>query len=201
MENRCLRISPEDIREALRLPDDFVCDDKRIGVTWALGPVLKTRDSGFAARANAKALLEYLSENRETPEVEEDWYVLCARHWACGWVEQIAFRVFERGRVKERIPSRIFELLLDWKEGLENDPIANREIYEEERKEDALEYIWQAHGIHVKTGAPRDWNEQVFEILDRKGQIIEEPSGDLYISSDEINEALKELGYYDDEDE
>jgi len=235
-------VTPEDIREALRLPDDFSCDDERIGVTWALGPTLATRDSGFAAKANAKALLNFLSEHRPTPEIEEDWYVLRARHWGCGWVEQIAFKVFDEdpGRadleleiekakeildlcresgevdghhVREKIselegrlealrrPSKIFELLLDWKKGLEDDPIGDREIYDEERKEAAMEDIRWAHRIRVKSKAPDTWVEEVFEKLDRENKIQEEPSGDLYITNDDINAALKELGYYDYEDE
>lgn len=46
MQARKRRISQEEIREALRLPDAFACNDERIGVTWGLGPTLTTRDSG-----------------------------------------------------------------------------------------------------------------------------------------------------------
>lgn len=238
LELRKSRISQETIREALRLPDSFDCSDERIGVTWALGPTLTSRDSGFAAKANAKALLKYLGGH---PEVEWDWDVMRASHWGCGWVEQIIFKVFEENpeiddlereigkakeildlcresgevdghHVREKIneleerleslkgPSRIFELLMDWQEQLEEFPVADEELYYEERKEAALNYISGAHGVRVKTEAPATWEEEVFEKLDGDGKIQDEPSGDLYITSDEINDALKELGYYDDED-
>jgi hypothetical protein len=230
-------VSPEDIREVLRLPDDFVCDDEDLGVTWGLGPTLQTRDSGFAAEANSEALLRFLNEHTE---VDGDWYVMRARHWGCGWVEQLVFRVLDEkegatvlkleiekakeilelcresgevdgSHVREKIweleerlealrgPSKVFELLMEWKKGLEDDPIADHELYEEKRKEAALEDIRWAHRIRVKSKAPDTWVEEVFEKLDREDKIQEEPSGDLYIISDDINAALKELGYYDHE--
>lgn len=228
-------ISPEVIREALKLPDNFVCRDERVGVTWALGPMLTTRDSGFAAEANAEALQTYLKEH---PEVDDQWYVLGANHWGFGWVEQIAFQVFEENpeiddvrkqievlkethRMREEAkvsdccyldplrdleqklevlqgPSEVFELLLDWKKRLEEDPVADHELYEEKRKEAALETIRWAHGIHVRSEAPETWVEEVFEQLDEACKISEEPSGGIFIDWVDINAALEQLGYYGD---
>lgn len=196
MQARRRRISQEKIREALCLPDAFACNDERIGVTWGLGPALVTRDSGVSSRVEAQFLLRYL---RESPKLKGDWYVLRAGHWACGWVEQIAFKVLE-GSPELNEPSEIFERLLDWHGAAEYDPDGFFEERDKELEEQAIEDIRNAWRIRVKRGAPESWCKEVYDVMSRKGQINEEPSGDLYISSDEINAALKELGYYDDED-
>lgn len=194
-EDRKRAIPPETIREALKLPDEFICHDARVGVTWALGPTLTTRDSGFAAEANAEALLQFLEGYAE---IKGQWYILGATHWGFGWVEQIAFQVFE-GAPEDMVPSRVFELLLGWKECLQHDPIADHQLYEEKRREEALSRIRWAHGISVKATAHDGWAEDVYERLDPRGK-IHEADGELYIASEDINAVLKELGIYDDED-
>lgn len=192
----------------------------------------------MSSRVEAQFLLRYL---REFPELKGDWYILRAGHWACGWIEQIAFKVLEdnpeieatqqkidklediiaearsaglpTSELEEQLwglrnhfddlegPTEIFERLLDWHGAAEYDQDGFLEERDKEIEEQAIEDIRNAWRIRVKSGVPESWCKEVYDVMSRKGQINEEPSGDLYISSDHINSALQELGYYDDDDE
>lgn len=75
-------------RMALRMPDDFFTDDERIGTTHALTFGV-TRDSDARERTNYETIRADL-----TSRFADDVYVHGASHWASGWIDQLAVRVF-----------------------------------------------------------------------------------------------------------
>jgi hypothetical protein len=186
-------VSTEEVREALRLPSNFSARDDRLGETWGLGPTLECRDSGYLAKANAEALLQHL---RSDESLEEDWYSLRASHWAVGWCEQIAFRVLDA----DGKPSRIFKVLLDWRDMLEEYLVADDALMSEYRRDEILDYLRFGHIRGLKDDLPEDWVEKLADELERINAVQDEPSGDIFIDSADLEEAVKNLGYQEAED-
>lgn len=103
----------------LRIPTDFGMSSnhpKRENPdTWAIGPGILNRDSGLVEESNADALKKALAE--ETALAEE-WQIETHSHWACGWVEQICFRLLdEEGEV-----TPIYLWLAEWFRALNDYP-------------------------------------------------------------------------------
>jgi len=122
-------ITPEMIRDALTMPADFGLSSSadhydEIGETWALGPIIETRDSSLHDRANRIALIRYLES---IPELADDWTITHASHWAVGWVDHLSYRVLDA----DGEPSRMFRELAVWSNALESYCIADETLLSE----------------------------------------------------------------------
>lgn len=72
-----------------QLQDFPPCDPDRAQLDWICGPCGQTRDSEPLEEANFEsAQLELY----EVDPNQDDWEIICWRHWACGWVEEIFVR-------------------------------------------------------------------------------------------------------------
>lgn len=154
---------PEDptedqIQKMLRLPDYFsassghpVSEDPE---HWCLGPVIRTRDSGLIDQSNAAMLEKHLES---MPELEEDWSIQSASHWACGWVDHLSFRLLDsEGKV-----TKIYHVLREWFDALEDYPLADDDDHSQREREATLEYIEYNGRRFLKSDAPSDWVSQV----------------------------------------
>ena len=115
-------LNRDDIKKALTLPNSFGTGDTRFGRTWALGPIIETRDSDALARSNARVLKRELEAR---PEFEGQWEVTGCNHWAVGWVDHLSFvPVDDKGE-----PSGVFKFLTAWFKGLDDYPIADEDDF------------------------------------------------------------------------
>lgn len=178
------------VADALKIPSDFgYRGDLPIGRTWALGPVIRHRDSALLEECNADALEETLRQHNEFDDL---WDVTRARHWAVGWVEHLSYQaVDEAGN-----PTAIHQFLVKWSEKLEDYPIADEDLYSERLFKAQIESIQTEGFSSTAEGVPEDWANQVYTYLsDSSEGALEHPDG--YVSASDILPALRVLGFYD----
>ncbi len=193
-------ISPTEVAEALRLPEDFSSSNRRLGVTWGIGPALGTRDSGYAAKAQEEELIVLLNSD---PSLARDWDIQRASHWGFGWCEHVIFKVLENGPDGHSRISRIFGVLLDYQDSVAEYGV-NEEVLYKHRREETEKYVRNNLGRGMRDDLPEDWVEQLATELEKMCAVSDEPSGDIYISRDAARIAITNLGFQeveDDEDE
>ena len=176
--------------EALKTPGDFgYRGDLPIGKTWALGPVIRHRDSSLLEECNADALEAAL---RQRPEFKELWDVTRARHWAVGWVEHLSYQVVG----SDAAPTALHEFLVAWSEKLEDYPLADEGLYYARLFQAQIESIQNEGYRSTADGVPEDWAQQVYTYLsDEGGGALEHPDG--YVDASDIIPSLRALGFYD----
>lgn len=121
------------IDEWRRMPSYFLCSDARIGDTWGLGPVIRTRDSSILETSNADAIERILTEAEERGDIGEDtWCITGASHWAHGWVDHVSVLLEENGE-----PSRVLVLLQSLLDAILEYPILDDSAFSEAEYEAA----------------------------------------------------------------
>lgn len=148
------------MRKALRLPSNFGCSDKRIGDTWALGPVILTRDSNILEQSNSAAIRRRLESD---PSLEDDWCITSAHHWAVGWVDHLSFRVAEPNGEPSRA-ARVIKGLMD---SLDEYPCLDDDDYAERVYEAAwasVEQHWDCSKL--RDDLPESWVGDMMDWLE-----------------------------------
>lgn len=112
-------------RDAPFRPDEIADDNEWCGV--GIGPVGQTRDSEALDRSNFQTISEDLQE-RYPDEIE----IMRFGHWACGWIEEIAYNV---GNADLR------NAVQAWRDKLDNYPVANEEHYSELEYDELQDYL------------------------------------------------------------
>jgi len=185
-----VRIDEEDIKKALKRPADFGYggDREEMFETWALGPVLRTRDSGILDNANADAIVSYLEKD---PTLADDWEVISCNHWAVGWVEHLSFRVID----EDGSPSRVFRVIKEIYNALSEYPVVDDELFSEREHEAALKNIADDGQRWVRENAPEEWPYMVWSWLwDHEQSECENRGGNGAAPSDAaIKRALRAL--------
>jgi len=96
LDDKNVDITEKDIKEALKEPSNFAYfksrGEEKMFDTWALGPVIRTRDSECIQQSNARVLIKKLESD---PTLKDDWRITGCSHWACGWVDHLSFRAVE----------------------------------------------------------------------------------------------------------
>jgi hypothetical protein len=156
-------ISPSDITEALRTPSNFgYSGDLPIGETWALGPVIRHRESKILEESNADALIAHLeSLVSEGVILEDDYQVTTCGHWAVGWVEHLSFRAIEANGE----PTNVFRALKAWDAALSDYPVADDEDYSRRQYETQLDSIADEVRKLLKSDALEGYSGDVFGYL------------------------------------
>lgn len=105
---RLREVSPPDeaVTEALKRPSDFsyVGDQQQMFVTWALGPILCTRDSSVREATRHNKFLAALGQDKT---LEGEWEATRCHHFAYGWVEHLSFHAID----EEGKPTRMFRII------------------------------------------------------------------------------------------
>lgn len=117
-----ITITQADIERALARPSSFGYSGDRddMFTSWALGPVIETRDSDLIERSNAAALVKWLESD---DACEGTWEVTRCAHWAVGWVDHLSYRVLG----DDGTPTRIARLVKLWFAALAEYPIADED--------------------------------------------------------------------------
>jgi len=198
------KMSEEEIeqwkKDALARPPSFAYrGDKDMFVTWSMGPVLETRDSGIRDKANSKCIKEMLAED---PSLDDDWEVACCGHWLSGWIEQLSFRVLEDDGSLTRM-SRVIKGIYD---GLSEHPVLDDSLYSEMEYDDTLSNIenhWSA--AKLKDELPDDWPSKMYGWWHGNDDYdaIDDPDGRSggCPNEDQFEECARALGFWDTSDD
>ena len=151
------------------------------------------RDSRLLEESNAAAIDAELEPFREgdDPDVIAEHH----GHWACGWVDGYAIRVFRQdGTITEA-----FQRLCDLNERLEDYPVLDDEDYSRREYEATLENIRSVGGRWVKSDAPDDWDKQVFSWFwdDEQEEVISRDDQGGYPSDEAMKRALLDLDFFE----
>ncbi len=139
------------LADAMRRPDNFGYfgeDRDSMFVTWALGPVIKHRDSPVIDRANARALRKFLESDSS---LDEEYRFTECNHWAVGHVTHISFHAYDSDDNRTKRPTRIARILAAWFQYLdEMYPIADEDLMGEVEQEEADETWLNCYSAHER---------------------------------------------------
>ena len=162
-------------------PTDFIYRGKvDLGRTWAI-TFSKSRDSGLRELSNYAAIKEDL-EKRFPKDVSDERF----SHFAVGWVDQLLVRMLDKkGKV-----TKAGIAALEWKDRLQDYPVADDEDYSRRQFEATID------NIKFEGGLDEDTAQKVYDWLWENNQRALEDTDDRggYPSEDQIETALKALG-------
>ena len=150
----------------------------------------KNRDSRLLEESNADAIKKEL----EAEDFGEDVVPECHNHFAVGWVEGYAIRVYdEKGNV-----TKAFEKYVALMDAMADYPVLDEEDYSRREHEATLKNIDEFRHL-VKSRSPDDWPSQVFSWLWEHDQRELENRDDQggYPSEESVLEALEALKMLD----
>lgn len=120
---------------------------------WAI-VYTHNRDSGILDESNAAEIAEALKP------FEEDAISERHDHWACGWVDGFALRVYRDGEITEA-----FKVYCQLQERLSDYPVLDEEDFSNRETKACLKWIEQEGQRMVSDDATEDWPNQVYEWL------------------------------------
>ena len=155
------------------------------------------RDSGLLDQSNAETIHEAMMPflNRKPCDAMEEHHT----HWAVGWVDGYAIRVFRRGRI-----TKAFRTWHDLQSRLADYPILNEDDYSQREYETTLENIADAAWrLKREYALPTDWAFQVYRWLSDHNCSEIENSDDRggYPSELWLRRAFDSLGFKRTEEE
>lgn len=174
------------------------------------------RDSRLLEESNADMIAKELEPFMEgdDPDVIAEHH----GHWACGWVDGYAIRVYRYTHIpgdgfadggcaytmeecREITPA--FKRWCELQEALSDYPVLDEEDYSRREYDATLENISSEGGCLVPANGPEDWVSQVFSWLWDNNQRAVENRDDQggYPSREEIKEALLDLGLIPEDDD
>ena len=162
--------------------------------TWALGPVIETRDSTILEQSNAAHLLESLED------FLDEWEVTHCNHWAVGWVDHLTFHAVK----DDGSETEVFKFIKSWFLRLDEQPIADEEDYSERWRKGCYKNIKDAAGKYVTDHADdEEWPGLVYDWLmkNEPGELESRDMNAAYPSVKVLREAIKELKLLDASDE
>jgi hypothetical protein len=170
------------------------------GDRWAL-VYTHHRDSGLLDQSNADELANELEKFTEgdAPDVVSERH----SHWAVGWIDGYAIRVFDSN---DEI-TEAFRTYCMLQERMSDYPVLDEEDYSRREYEATLENIESAGRRFLADEIPEDWAGQCFSWFSDHNQRAVENRDDQggYPDDEEMKEALDALGFlhedYRDEEE
>ena len=149
------------------------------------------RDSRLLDQSNAEVIEDVLRPflEEDDPDVIEEHH----GHWACGWIDGFAIRVFRDGKV-----TRAFRTYMDLVGRLDEYPVLDEEDYSRREYEATLENFDSAvSGIRYEYELPEGWKKEVFSWFWEHDQGAVENRDDSggYPSEEQLESAFTALGY------
>ncbi len=158
------------------------------GEEWAI-VYTHNRDSDLLDQSNADAIDKALAPFTEgdSPDVRAEHH----GHWACGWIDGYAIRVYRNGQITEafRAYHELAARLADY-------PVLDEEDHSRREYEATLENL-RNEGFADCYAPPEEWAGEVFSWLwDHNQSAVENRDGNGgYATKAQIGEALDALGY------
>ena len=155
------------------------------------------RDSGLLDQSNAEAIAEAMKPflDREPCDVMEEHH----NHWAVGWVDGYAIRVYRRGRI-----TKAFRTWHDLQSRLADYPILDEDDYSTRAYEATLENIADsARRLKRDYDLPSDWAFEVYRWLSDHdcSEIENDDDRGGYPSEEWVRRAFTALGFKRTEEE
>ena len=149
------------------------------------------RDSGLLEESNAEAIHEAMKPflDREPCDVMEEHHT----HWAVGWVDGYAIRVYRRGRI-----TKAFRTWHDLQSRLADYPILDEDDYSNRVYEATLENIADsARRLKRDYDLPSDWAFEVYRWLSDHdcSEIENDDDRGGYPSEEWVRRAFTALGF------
>lgn len=189
-------MNPDDpkIKAWLKRPADMAYyGELPLFETWTLGPTIETRDSDLLEVSNA-AEIKRLLEDRT--DLEGMWEITQLSHWAVGWVDHLAFRVLnDDGTVNEPM----VEFWMEIEEKLSDYPVLDEDDYSTRQFESFAENV-ENQTQYVLRDYVLEYSEELFSkiweyFMNKNIDTGGDDGNGYYPSEEEIEEALKSLGY------
>lgn len=142
--------------QALKHPDSFFTSDERIGTTHGF-TISVHRDSDILDQSNWEVIKDDMI-SRYGHGDDPDVFVHRSMHWAHGWSEELAVRVYDKRYPTVKIISDAFVAIMAWTEKLEDYPVADEQHYSEMEHADAIETLENSYGVSKeKSGEAFSW--------------------------------------------
>jgi len=167
--------------------DSFAWHDKpKHPEQWAI-VYTHNRDSGLLDQSNAGVIATALAPFTDDVRAEHHG------HWACGWVDGFAIRVYRGGQL-----TKAFKVYQGLQERLADYCVLDESDYSERETTAALENI-ASEGRYAGQdyNLPEDWVTETYRWLCDNNDTAVENCDDqgAYPSEDELREAFDALGY------
>lgn len=149
------------------------------------------RDSGLLDESNAAQIESALKRYERRGTVRSERH----SHWAVGWVDGYAIRVYtHKGKITKAFKT-YFSLMSD----LEDYPVLDEEDYSRREYEETIENIENEGSRYVKEGAPDGWSHDVYAWLwdNEPCEVENVDDNGGYPSSDAIKRALYNVDLLD----
>ena len=146
------------------------------------------RDSGLLDQSNAAVIEEALEPYQDTDVIAEHH-----GHWACGWIDGFAIRVFKDGKI-----TQAFKVYHELAEALAQYPVLDEEDYSQRELEATLENIGDvARLLDDDYDLPEDWESEVFSWLwdNNQGAVENRDDQGGYPRDTDLEDAFAALGY------
>lgn len=156
--------------------------------TWGFCGIDKHRDSKLIDLSNFETITQKLIE-----EFPDDFRIERYRHWAVGWVERLVVRVFKSSdnKTEENI-TQAFIRAMEWKDNLDDYPIADEHHYDEMLFLDCIDFIGDLPSFfkdNINMDI-EDWIQRIYLTLVDEMNIVMYPSDGIYPKDNEIIEAI-----------
>ena len=150
----------------------------------------RNRDSSLLVESNAHAIDEVMSAFDETTVRREHH-----GHWACGWIDGYAIRVYTDETRTELTPA--FVAYAEMAASLANDPVLDSEDFSRREYESTLENIESNASRFTVDEKPDDWAVQMFSWFWMHDQRAVDPCDGQggYPSDKQCKKALAALGW------
>ena len=145
------------------------------------------RDSGLLDQSNAEAIRQAME-----PFLDHDVFEEHHRHWAVGWVDGYAIRVYRRGRI-----TKAFRTYHELSLRLADELVLDSDDYSDRIYEATLENIAEAAWrLKKEYDLPKDWAFEVYRWLsDHDCSELEDNDRGGYPSELWLSRAFDGLGY------
>jgi hypothetical protein len=147
----------------------------------------RNRDSALLNQSNAAAIDKAMEPFTEGEDVVSEHH----SHWACGWVDGYAIRVYRDGQVTEA-----FKTYHGLSERMAQYPVLDDEDYSEREMEAALDNIKDAAWrLKNEYALPEDWESEVYRWLSDNDEVENTDDTGFYPSDEQLLAAFKGLKY------
>lgn len=161
------------------------------GENWTL-VYTNNRDSGLSEQSNAAAI------EKEMVGFADDVIPQHHGHWACGWVDGYAIRVYRADSEGTLQITEAFRRWCDLHDALEDYPVLDETDYSQREYDAAHENI-RERSRFVVDDHPEDWDQKIWEWLweNEQGELENVDDQGAYPSDESIRRALRALDLLD----
>ena len=176
-------------KDGLEKPNDFGysgSDDTFI--TWGFCGIDKNRDSKILESSNFEVITRNLM--RRFPD---DFRIEGYKHWAVGHVDRLVVRILKQdGPINEENITDAFRAAMEWKDELDDYPVADDDHYSEMIYKDAIEVIRYSPNkiLDMINKDATDWEDLIYQYLSYYEELQIDSDAEVYPEDEQIIAAI-----------